>query len=68
MGGLFGGGPSAPPPLPPLPTPEDPAVKERERRERLAAARRRGRASTIVSGPLGDSDQGPVDRKRLLGQ
>lgn len=34
----------------PLPTREDPAVKEAQRAERNAAARRRGRRATVIAG------------------
>lgn len=43
----------------PLPTPDDPEIEARRRRERQALKRRRGRAATILTSPLGDtSDTG----------
>ena len=68
MGGLFST-PKPPPitPLPPVPTPEDPAVDQRRRDVRQALKRRRGRGSTILTSPLGDTTAPQSDRKRLLG-
>ncbi len=68
-GGILGG--SRPPPLPPpvylpppsapeqsitpAPAPVDPAVKKAKNQSRIASLRRRGRKSTILTSPLGDS-------------
>ena len=51
MGSLFGGGPSLPPPLPPLPTLEDPEIKRKREKERLARRRRRGLGATRLTQP-----------------
>ena len=73
LSAIFGGGAPSPPPLPPLPplppplpTRDDPAVNEAaeaERRRRLAA---RGIGSTILTGPLGVTEEANVG-KTLLG-
>jgi hypothetical protein len=57
--------PPLPPPPPPPPTPEDPAIKQRKEEVRLAALRRKGRASTILTGGVGDSTTAPVLRPKL---
>lgn len=63
MGSLFGGAkPPTPPPPAPLPVREDPAVKEAERRERLATARRRGRRATILTSGQGTTDNATITR------
>lgn len=50
----------------PLPTPADPSVAQRRKDERLSLKRRRGRASTILTSPLGDvSDE---EKAATLGQ
>lgn len=59
--------PPTPTPPPPLPTREDPAVAEAARRERLAAAQRRGRRATLITGGQGAEGEAPVERKTLLG-
>ncbi len=65
MGSLFGGGPSLPPPLPPLPTLEDPEIRRKREKERLARRRRRGLGATRLTRPgLGDVEP-LVDRPRL---
>ena len=46
----FGGGPSAPPPLPPLPTREDPAIAAAKEKLRLAERRRSGRRAANLTG------------------
>lgn len=64
-------GPSKPPAMPPpapLPTPEDPSVKANAEKERLAAKRRRGIASTIKTSGLGDTSPANVRRPSVLGQ
>jgi hypothetical protein len=57
--------PAPPPPLPPVPTPEDPEIKRRREEVRLAALRRRGRASTILTKGSGDTTAAPVARPTL---
>lgn len=76
MGSIFSPSPPPPPPPPPpLPTRDDPEVREAERRERLAAARRRGRRATILTGGRGVEGEALVGRpapgpapRTLLGQ
>lgn len=61
----FGGGPSLPPATPPPPTLEDPEVKRRVEKERLAKRRRKGFAATTLTKPgLGDVPA-LTDRARL---
>jgi hypothetical protein len=65
----FGGSPPPPPPPPPPPTdsPADIAARdakaEADRQKRMAG----GKASTILTSPLGDTGDAPVARKVLLG-
>jgi hypothetical protein len=59
--------PAAPPPPTPLPTPEDPEIKKRKEEVRMAALRRTGRASTILTSGLGDPTHAPVARPTLGG-
>lgn len=66
---MFGGAPKMPAPAP-LPPSEDPAAKaaqsaadEEERRKRAGS----GRASTILTGPLGDTGANVGAAKQLLG-
>lgn len=72
MGSLFAPKMPAPPP-PPAPAPEPPSFEDEER-ERLAAEKqkdlmrkRKGRRSTIVTGPLGTETEAPTEKKTLLG-
>ena len=63
------------PPLPPVqPLPEPPSTEvSKEERERIAAEqremerKRRGRKSTILTGPLGVEEEAETERKTLLG-
>ncbi|MEO2141044.1 MAG: hypothetical protein ABGX63_02565 [bacterium] len=78
MGSIFGGKPDTPAP-PPIPEPivsepisdpdpkgqDDPDVQERAKRLRIAAARRSGRASTILTGPQGVPDDDNISVKQL---
>lgn len=66
MGSVFSS-PSPPPPPPPPPTREDPAVEEAARKARIAAARAKGRQSTILTSGQGVADQAPIQTKTLLG-
>ena len=64
------------PPLPPVPpAPQPPSAelsaeeKERIRSEQAAVERkRRGRRSTILTGPLGVEEEAETERKTLLGE
>ena len=63
------------PPLPPVqPLPEPPAAEvSAEEKERIAAEqaaverKRRGRKSTILTGPLGVEQEAETEKKTLLG-
>jgi hypothetical protein len=63
------------PPLPPVqPLPEAPSTEvSAEEKERIAAEqakmerKRRGRKSTILTGPLGVEDEAETENKTLLG-
>ena len=62
----------SPPPLPPAPNPDtDPGtadkLNEAERKRRQAEASASGRASTILTGGLGDTSEAPIARNVLLG-
>ena len=61
----FGGSPSVTP-TPDPPKKEDPEVEEAKKKERELARRRKGRSSTILTGPQGLDSQKP--EKTLLGQ
>tara|TARA_R110002020_G_scaffold460655_1_gene679258 strand:+ start:157 stop:378 length:222 start_codon:yes stop_codon:yes gene_type:complete len=73
MGSLFS---PKMPPLPPVqPAPEPPSAElSAEEKERIASEqagverRRRGRKSTILTGPLGVEEEAEVGRKTLLGE
>ena len=56
--------PAAPKPGPPPPTPVDPAVIEARRQQVAASRSRKGRASTILTSPMGI----PMGAKTLLGE
>jgi hypothetical protein len=58
--------PAAPPPVTPLPDATDAAVRQRQQDALTDLKRRRGRASTILSGQTGDTSAAPR-RKRTLG-
>ena len=63
------------PPLPPVqPLPEPPSAEvSAEEKERIAAEqaaverKRRGRKSTILTGPLGVEEEAETEKKTLLG-
>jgi hypothetical protein len=70
MGSLFS--PKMPAPPPPPPIPETPTVSEEEKQrisdEQAAMERRRkGRKSTILTGPLGLETDATTEKKTLLG-
>lgn len=56
-----------PPPVQPLPQPDDPESVDARRNVARQARERRGVASTLLSGELGDAITTPTRRKRLLG-
>lgn len=55
-----------PKPLPPRPTPDDDAVRSRERQEAVRLSQQAGRASTIVS-DLNPSQAASGQRRVLMG-
>ena len=70
MGSIFS--PKMPAPPPPPPIPETPTVSEEEKQriadEQAAMERRRkGRKSTILTGPLGLEQEATTEKKTLLG-
>lgn len=71
MGGLFKSPkisrPAAVPAAPPTDD-SDPALEAAREEERRRNALRRGRASTILTGPQGLAGTAPVQKKTLLGQ
>ena len=60
------------PPVQPLPTPPSTEVSQEEK-DRIAAEqaaierKRKGRKSTILTGPLGDTEEAEIQKKTLLG-
>ena len=60
------------PPVQPLPTPP-PAELSQEEKDRIASEqramerKRKGRKSTILTGPLGDTEEAETEKKTLLG-
>ena len=60
------------PPVQPLPTPPSTEVSQEEK-DRIAAEqaaierKRKGRKSTILTGPLGDTKEAETEKKTLLG-
>jgi len=72
MGSLFS--PKMPPlpPVQPLPTPPSTEVSAEEK-ARIASEqakierKRKGRKSTILTGPLGDTEEAEIQKKTLLG-
>ena len=63
------------PPLPPVqPLPPPPSTElSQEEKDRIAAdqrameRKRKGRKSTILTGPLGETDEAETEKKTLLG-
>ena len=63
------------PPLPPIqPLPEPPSTElSQEEKDRIASEqramerKRKGRKSTILTGPLGEMDEAETEKKTLLG-
>jgi|TARA_R100000426_G_scaffold57284_1_gene40787 hypothetical protein len=72
MGSLFKPKMPTLPPVQPLPTPPTPEVSQEEK-DRIAAEqaalerKRKGRKSTILTGPLGDTEEAETEKKTLLG-
>ncbi len=62
-----GGGGSPPPPPPPPPTSEDPAVQQARAQAMQMARLRRGRASTVLAGGLGDVSGSATPTATTLG-
>jgi len=56
-----------PAPVQEAPTTEDPAVEEARRKEIVATLNARGRASTMLTGGLGDTSAASIGRRTLLG-
>ena len=60
------------PPVQPLPTPPSSEISQEEK-DRIAAEqaaierKRKGRKSTILTGPLGDTTDAETEKKTLLG-
>ena len=60
------------PPVQPLPTPPSTELSAEEK-DRIAAEqramerKRKGRKSTILTGPLGDTEEAETEKKTLLG-
>ena len=60
------------PPVQPLPTPPSTELSQEEK-DRIAAdqrameRKRKGRRSTILTGPLGEMDEAETEKKTLLG-
>ena len=73
MSSIFSPKMPALPPVQPLPTPPSTEVSDEEKR-RIAAEqaaierKRKGRKSTILTGPLGVEEEAETDRKTLLGE
>jgi len=72
MGSIFK--PKMPPPPPVQPLPEPPSAElSQEEKDRIAAEqreierKRRGRKSTILTGPLGVEEEAETEKKTLLG-
>ncbi len=72
MGSLFSPKMPTLPPVQPLPEPPSAEVSQEER-DRIAAEqremerKRRGRKSTILTGPLGVEEEAETEKKTLLG-
>lgn len=58
----FNSAPDIPPPPPPPPKVDDPEVLEARRRQRDAELRRKGRASTILTGSQGAMGAANIDQ------
>jgi len=71
MGSLFS---PKMPALPPAPPPPEPPKVSEEEKARIAKEqadmerRRKGRKSTILTGPLGVEEEATIEKKTLLGE
>jgi len=72
MGSIFSPKMPSLPPVQPLPTPPSTEVSAEEK-QRIASEqaaierKRKGRKSTILTGPLGDTEEAEIQKKTLLG-
>ena len=72
MGSIFSPKMPSLPPVQPLPTPPSTEVSQEEK-DRIAAEQAaierkgKGRKSTILTGPLGDTEEAEIQKKTLLG-
>jgi len=71
MGSLFS--PKMPPPPPVQPLPEPPELSDEDKAriaedERKREMKRKGRRSTILTGPLGVEEEAAIEKKTLLGE
>ena len=68
MGGFFSPPkpPAPPPPPPPMPEKSDAEVRSAELDERKRRAAAKGRQSTILTGGLGQSEEGVAGGKKTL--
>ena len=60
------------PPVQPLPTPPSTELSQEEKdriasEQRALERKRKGRKSTILTGPLGEMDEAETEKKTLLG-
>ena len=60
------------PPVQPLPTPPSTELSQEEKdriasEQRAMERKRKGRKSTILTGPLGDTEEAETEKKTLLG-
>ena len=55
-------------PVAPTITATDPEVQEAVRKEKELSRLRKGRKSTLLTGPAGLGDTAPTEKKTLLGQ
>lgn len=60
-----------PPPVQPLPEPPELTDEEKAeiaRKERMRDLKRKGRKSTILTGPMGVEEEAEIGKKTLLGE
>lgn len=70
VGGLMPKAPETPavPKVEAAPTEDDAAIKDAAAKDRELEKKRKGRASTILTGSEGDTSTAPTTRKILLGE